>query len=114
MLINGHNILEEPEAAKSDIGYLPEIPPLYTDMTVREYLDFAASLKNPRASRARLWRRPWSESRSQINGQLIKTSKRLLAAGWHGLRPFRKAPGDHSWMNPPWAWTLNRSSRSGI
>lgn len=53
VLINGHNILEEPEAAKSDIGYLPEIPPLYTDMTVREYLDFAASLKKiPRASRA--------------------------------------------------------------
>ena len=53
VLINGHNILEEPEAAKSGIGYLPEIPPLYTDMTVREYLDFAASLKKiPRASRA--------------------------------------------------------------
>ena len=53
VLINGHNIPEEPEAAKSGIGYLPEIPPLYTDMTVREYLDFAASLKKiPRASRA--------------------------------------------------------------
>ena len=34
VLIDGHNILEEPEAAKECIGYLPEIPPLYTDMTV--------------------------------------------------------------------------------
>ena len=40
-----HNILEEPEAAKKSIGYLPEIPPLYLDMTVKEYLDFAAELK---------------------------------------------------------------------
>lgn len=45
VLINGHNILEEPEAAKKSIGYLPEIPPLYLDMTVKEYLDFAAELK---------------------------------------------------------------------
>ncbi len=53
VLIDGHNILEEPEAAKSRIGYLPEIPPLYTDMTVREYLEFAASLKKlPKAARA--------------------------------------------------------------
>ena len=34
ILIDGHNILEEPEEAKKKIGYLPEIPPLYVDMTV--------------------------------------------------------------------------------
>lgn len=45
VLVNGHNILEEPEEAKKSIGYLPEIPPLYLDMTVKEYLDFAAELK---------------------------------------------------------------------
>lgn len=45
VIINGHNILEEPEEVKKCIGYLPEIPPLYTDMTVNEYLDFAADLK---------------------------------------------------------------------
>lgn len=45
ILIDGHNILEEPEEAKKRIGYLPEIPPLYQDMTVREYLEFAAELK---------------------------------------------------------------------
>lgn len=45
VLINGHNILEEPEEAKKCIGYLPELPPVYTDMTVLEYLKFVADLK---------------------------------------------------------------------
>jgi len=45
ILIDGHNILEEPEEAKKKIGYLPELPPLYQDMTAREYLEFAAELK---------------------------------------------------------------------
>ncbi len=45
VIIDGHNINDEPEAAKKCIGYLPEIPPLYMDMTVEEYLNFAAELK---------------------------------------------------------------------
>lgn len=45
IMIDGHNILEEPEVAKKKIGYLPEIPPLYLDMTVQEYLNFATELK---------------------------------------------------------------------
>lgn len=43
--INGHDILEDAEAARKSIGYLPELPPLYFDMTVEEYLVFAAELK---------------------------------------------------------------------
>lgn len=43
--INGHDILKEPEEAKKAVGYLPEIPPLYVDMTVKEYLMFAVELK---------------------------------------------------------------------
>ena len=43
--INGHDILKEPEEAKKCIGYLPELPPLYMDMTVKEYLEFVADLK---------------------------------------------------------------------
>lgn len=46
VLINGRDILKEPEEAKKSIGYLPEIPPLYMDMMVSEYLNFAAELKN--------------------------------------------------------------------
>ena len=50
VIINGHDILKEPEEAKKSIGYLPEIPPLYTDMTVMEYLKFVAELKKIKKS----------------------------------------------------------------
>lgn len=43
--IDGYDILENPKEAKSKIGYLPEIPPLYLDMTVRKYLEFMFDLK---------------------------------------------------------------------
>ncbi len=50
--VNGHDILEEPEEAKKCIGYLPELPPLYLDMTVLEYLNFMCDLKKvPKAGR---------------------------------------------------------------
>ena len=42
VLINGRDIFEEPEEAKKCIGYLPEQPPLYMDMTPLEYLNFCA------------------------------------------------------------------------
>lgn len=44
-LIDGIDILEDPVKAKQKIGYLPEIPPLYVDMTVKEYLYFIYDLK---------------------------------------------------------------------
>jgi ABC-2 type transport system ATP-binding protein len=44
-LINGVDILDDPMKAKKDIGYLPELPPLYLDMTVKEYLNFVYDLK---------------------------------------------------------------------
>ncbi len=50
--INGKDIQKEPEEAKRCIGYLPEQPPVYMDMTVHEYLKFAAELKKiPKAGR---------------------------------------------------------------
>ncbi|MBR5121090.1 MAG: ATP-binding cassette domain-containing protein [Oscillospiraceae bacterium] len=49
--INGHEILDDPIAAKKEIGYLPEFPPLYLDMTVREYLYFVYELKGCRLPR---------------------------------------------------------------
>ena len=45
VLVAGHDILKEPEKAKKCIGYLPELPPLYPEMTVIEYLKFVAELK---------------------------------------------------------------------
>lgn len=43
--VAGHDILKDTEEAKKCIGYLPEIPPVYTEMTVYEYLSFVAELK---------------------------------------------------------------------
>lgn len=45
VLIDGVDMAEEPERARKDIGYLPEVPPLYPDLRVREYLTFVAELK---------------------------------------------------------------------
>lgn len=45
VVINGHDVFDEPEEAKKCIGYLPELPPVYLDMTVTEYLGFVADIK---------------------------------------------------------------------
>ena len=45
VIINGYDIFKEPEEAKKNVGYLPEIPPLYQDMTVYEYLEFVSKIK---------------------------------------------------------------------
>ncbi|OUP60113.1 ABC transporter ATP-binding protein [Butyricicoccus pullicaecorum] len=45
VIVDGMDLQQEPEKVKQRIGYLPELPPLYPEMTVREYLTFAAKLK---------------------------------------------------------------------
>ncbi|MBS1603148.1 MAG: ATP-binding cassette domain-containing protein, partial [Bacteroidetes bacterium] len=45
VLINGRDLREETEAAKRDIGFLPQNPPLYTDLTIDEYLVYCAELR---------------------------------------------------------------------
>ncbi|MBQ3491259.1 MAG: ABC transporter, partial [Oscillospiraceae bacterium] len=43
--VSGFSTLDNPNEVKKLIGYLPEIPPLYVDMTVNEYLEFVCELK---------------------------------------------------------------------
>lgn len=50
--IDGYDILENPNEAKMRIGYLPELPPLYLDMTVKEYLYFIYDLKRVKFPKA--------------------------------------------------------------
>ena len=52
--VNGWDVFEEPLQARRQIGYLPENPPLYMDMTVWEYLKFVAGLKKVPAKKAEL------------------------------------------------------------
>ncbi|MBC8528686.1 ATP-binding cassette domain-containing protein [Christensenellaceae bacterium NSJ-44] len=49
--IDGHDVLKEPQEAKRHIGYLPEQPPLYMDMTVDEYLGFVCEIKSVERSK---------------------------------------------------------------
>ena len=74
VLIDGHDILKEPEEAKKQIGYLPELPPLYMDMTVQEYLEFAAELKKlPKEKRESDISEVMKLTRLQdVSGRLIK------------------------------------------
>jgi ABC-2 type transport system ATP-binding protein len=51
--LDGHDILEEPHEVKKQIGYMPELPPLYMDMTVQDYLSFVCDIKGVPKSRRR-------------------------------------------------------------
>jgi len=59
VLIDGHSITEDPKAAKRLIGYLPELPPLYMDMTPKEYLLFVLATK-------RVPRRDWNHELARV------------------------------------------------
>ena len=60
--VAGHPLPEEADAAKACVGYLPEQPPLYPEMTVQEYLDFAAELKGVK--------------KAERKGQVLKAARR--------------------------------------
>ncbi len=72
--VNGHDILEEPHEAKKSIGYLPENPPLYLDMTVMEFLRFVCELKGvPREKRIKQLAEIMKLVRiTDVSGRLIK------------------------------------------
>ena len=72
--IDGMDILDDPIEAKRHIGYMPEQPPLYLDMTVEEYLNFAAELKGVKSSSKRKHIAEICENVSitHVKGRLIK------------------------------------------
>ncbi len=73
VFIDGINMAEEPEKAKKNIGYLPEIPPLYPDLRVREYLAFVAELKKvPKAKRSSMVNEIMSKTKT------VDVSERLI------------------------------------
>ena len=73
--IDGHDIIEDPIGAKSLIGYLPELPPLYPEMTPREYLRFVAEAKGVRKSdiKAEVDRVMARTAITDVQNQIIKT-----------------------------------------
>jgi ABC-2 type transport system ATP-binding protein len=76
--VAGFDIFEQPDAAKKAIGYLPEIVPLYPDMTVTGYLGFVAEIKQVPASRRKeaVARVVSSASLESVAGRLIRNISR--------------------------------------
>jgi ABC-2 type transport system ATP-binding protein len=72
--VDGMDILEYPSEIKRKIGYLPENPPLYFDMTVKEYLSFAGEIKKipPKEKKARMERVMATVGITDVSGRLIK------------------------------------------
>jgi ABC-2 type transport system ATP-binding protein len=72
--VDGHEILEEPEAVKRQIGYMPEQPPLYLDMTVADYLSFVCDIKGvPQKQKRQNMDRALSMlALTDVRGRLIK------------------------------------------
>ena len=62
-VVAGFNVFDQPIEAKRRTGYLPELPPLYPDMTVREYLDFVACIKGV----------PAHERRARVDSSMERT-----------------------------------------
>ena len=91
--INGYDIFAQPEEAKKCIGYLPELPPVYQDMTVREYLKFVAELKSiPKAEREKNIKEVMSttkleEVQERLNKNISKGFKQRvgIAQSLHGF-----------------------------
>jgi len=73
VLITGYDLLDNPRAAKAAIGYLPEQPPVYTDLTVDEYLDYCAALNAiPKRERLR------SRETAKAKCGLAEVGRRLI------------------------------------
>ena len=63
VVVAGHDVFDQPVEAKRRTGYLPETPPLYPDMTVREYLNFVARIKGV----------PWRDIKTRVDEVMRKT-----------------------------------------
>ena len=75
--VAGHPLPEEADAAKACVGYLPEQPPLYPEMTVQEYLDFAAELKGVKKAQRREQVQQAADGAAKADEQYQKAKQEL-------------------------------------
>ena len=75
VVIDGHDAVREPHAVRQRIGFLPDTPPLYDEMTVGEYLLYVAQLRGvpSREARARVGEAEEKTSLREVDGALIST-----------------------------------------
>ena len=112
--IDGHDVLDNPHEVRKRVGYLPEVPPVYGDMTVRDYLAFAGRLKGMTAD-AVAERIPVVEESTRITVRCgtcpRATSPRDTASASGSPRRSSTSRTCSSWMSPPTTSTRCRSSR---
>ena len=114
VLIDGHDILKEPKEAKKHIGYLPEIPPLYVDMQVMEYLEFAAELKGiPKQQRESAIDEVIQMAKLEdVKLRLIRNRPKDTGREWGLHRQSSDFRRSSFWMNRQSVWIRSRSLRS--
>jgi ABC-2 type transport system ATP-binding protein len=110
--VNGTEIFDEPIKTKMKIGYLPEHPPLYLDMTVWEYMRFMYDLKKVKL--------PKKDHIDEIcnlvsivagNNRRLKNLSKDTASVWDLPRPCSETRRCLSWMNQPAGLTRSKSSK---
>lgn len=112
--VAGHPLPEEADAAKACVGYLPEQPPLYPEMTVQEYLTFAAELKGVKKAErkeqvCRAARRTGLET---VLPRLIRSLSKGYKQRVGIAQALLGSPRLIIWTSRRSAWTRHRSSRS--
>ena len=113
--VAGFSLPEQAQQAKACVGYLPEQPPLYPEMTVQEYLDFAAELKGikKKADRKEQVRKAARRTGlEEVLPRLIRSLSKATASAWALRRHCWARRSSSFWTSLPWALTLHRSSRS--
>ena len=114
VLIDGHDIFEEPDKAKRLIGYLPEHPPLYLNETPLEYLHFVGEAKG--LHREELTRQVTQVMEktgiTAMKNRRISNLSKAIGRGWGLPRHFWATPGSLFWTSPPSSWTRCRSLKS--
>ncbi len=115
VLVDGRDLLQEPRYVKRRIGYLPEIPPLYPDMTVDEYLRFVCAIKEVAGRRvaAHVGELCALTGLTDHRARLIRHLSKGYCQRVGMAQSLAGNPWTYCcWMNPPSAWTLPRSSTS--
>ena len=94
----GFSLPEQAQQAKACVGYLPEQPPLYPEMTVQEYLDFAAELKGVKKAQRReqVQQAARRTGLDQVMPRLIRSLSKATASAWALRRLFWQPAADHS------------------
>ena len=111
IVIDGVDAVENPREAFAKVGFMPEIPPLYVDMTVLEFLTFIAHIRG--VEKGDIAGRVAEVMETCSVAGLSGISPRAIVSGWAWPSRWWGARRSSLWTSPPWAWTPSRWRISG-